>query len=192
MILTLCGFMGAGKSGIGRALAAKLRRAKLIDLDGYIEEQNNCSVAEIFAYEGEEYFRKAEYDALNELIIKHFGSENVLILSLGGGTPLNPKAAELIKAKTYCVYLTCSPKELALRLIDTAYKRPVLAKALRACPSADATERQAYLESWIKSALALREPYYKECSMTQVDTTLWAKPEIADEIIRKAGLGRII
>lgn len=179
--------MGVGKTGIGKALAALFhsirKSAVLIDLDKYIEQKENCSVAEIFAYQGEPYFREVEYRALKELIDKYLDSSDPLILSLGGGTPLNQKCNELIRNKTRCFYLTCAPKELAFRLINTAYKRPLLCKALKECPkTATEEERLLFLERWIVAAIKERTPYYTECSVAKIDTTLWNKPAIAKKI----------
>jgi shikimate kinase len=171
MILSLCGFMSCGKSGMGRYLAEELK-TQVIDLDSYIEAHEGCTVSEYFAKNGEEKFRATELKSLKE-ILKEYDNKN-LVLSLGGGTPMNPECNKLIKEKTFCIYLTCTIKELAFRLKDTASQRPVFA--------AKGTENT---EDWVKKMLAAREPSYLQCSKLQVDTTIWDKKSIAEEILKK-------
>ncbi|MCI1719529.1 MAG: hypothetical protein LKM37_00610 [Bacteroidales bacterium] len=171
MILSLCGFMSCGKSGMGRYLANELK-TQVIDLDSYIETQEGCTVSEYFAKNGEEKFRATELNALKKIIADY--RDKNLILSLGGGTPMNPECKKLIKEKTFCIYLTCTIKELAFRLKDTASQRPVFA-----------AKGEADTESWVKTMLAKREPSYLQCSKLQVDTTIWDKKSIAEEILKR-------
>ncbi|HNY04981.1 MAG TPA: shikimate kinase [Candidatus Egerieousia sp.] len=171
MILSLCGFMSCGKSGMGRYLAEELK-TQVIDLDSYIEAQEECTVSEYFAKNGEKKFRQTELSALKK-ILKDFYNKN-LVLSLGGGTPMNPECNKLIKEKTFCVYLTCTIKELAFRLKDTASQRPVFA-----------VKGETDTETWIKTMLTIREPAYLQCSRIQVDTTIWDKPAIAKKILNR-------
>lgn len=163
--------MSCGKSGMGRYLAEELK-TQVIDLDSYIEMRETCTVSEYFAKNGEEQFRQTELRSLNE-IINNYQDKN-LILSLGGGTPVNPECNKLIKEKTFCVYLTCSVKELAFRLKDSANQRPVFA-----------AKGEADTETWVKTMLAAREPSYLQCSRIQVDTTIWDKKPIAEEILKR-------
>ena len=167
--------MSCGKSGMGRYLAEELK-TQVIDLDSYIEAQEGCTVSEYFAKSGEKKFRETELKALKE-IIKNYGTENQdktnLILSLGGGTPMNPECNKLIKEKTFCVYLTCTIKELVFRLKDTASQRPVFA-----------ARGDADTETWVKTMLTIREQAYLQCSRIQVDTTIWDKKSIAEEILK--------
>ena len=80
--IILCGFMGSGKSSIGRRLAAKTNR-QFIDLDRYIQEKTNKTISEIFRDEGEEAFRQMETEAVREL-----ASQSDCIIAAGGGTVL--------------------------------------------------------------------------------------------------------
>ena len=156
---------------MGRYLAEELK-TQVIDLDSYIEAHEGCTVSEYFAKNGEEKFRATELKSLKE-ILKEYDNKN-LVLSLGGGTPMNPECNKLIKEKTFCIYLTCTIKELAFRLKDTASQRPVFA--------VKGTENT---EDWVKKMLAIREPSYLQCSKLQVDTTIWDKKSIAEEILKK-------
>lgn len=194
MIIALCGFMGAGKTGVGKALAADLARKgrnfALIDLDTYIEEKHGCSVTELFAKRGEEYFRDEEYAALVEVT----GTGGDLILSLGGGTPTFGRCNKVIRERTRCIYLTCTAGELAYRLVGTARKRPVLAKAMLGegqCGTGGGKltreRKQKNLEKWIEGKLAERSPWYAACSVAEVESTVWDKPAIVSEILRCLG-----
>ena len=88
MTIYLCGFMGCGKSTVGKLLAKKLGMS-FTDLDSYIETKENMSIPEIFASKGEPYFRKAETKAVEELAYR-----NNAVIACGGGTILNDKSAK--------------------------------------------------------------------------------------------------
>jgi shikimate kinase len=112
--LILIGFMGAGKSSVGRALAAKLGWG-FIDLDEHIERREGREVAEIFRQEGEAGFRQLEYEAFVELVEElSTGSEKVI--ALGGGAFAQEAVAELIEqAGIPTVFLDASIDVLWLR-----------------------------------------------------------------------------
>ncbi len=82
--LILCGFMGCGKSTIGRRLAA-LSGRKLIDMDRFIEEEQGMTIREIFDRYGEDAFRQMETEASKALSL-----QSNLVIASGGGTVLNP------------------------------------------------------------------------------------------------------
>ena len=81
--IILIGFMGAGKSTMGKLIANKLGW-RFIDTDAYIEKKEGRSIQDIFTDDGEDYFRSAETDVLREL----FKADEKYVLALGGGTPL--------------------------------------------------------------------------------------------------------
>lgn len=131
MTITLNGFMGCGKSSVGKALAALLS-CPLTDLDTFIEEREGRSIPEIFSSEGEKYFRKIEQEALREVI---FGKESdksarpedgTRILSLGGGTVTTVECALLVKRHTYCIYLRAGIDTLVHNLEKDSAGRPML------------------------------------------------------------------
>ena len=103
MILTLEGFMGSGKSSVGRELARRTGW-DAYDLDALIVQRAGCSIAEIFRDKGEAWFRQLETSCLEEMIARYEGSD--LILALGGGAPL--LNARLLHERTECVYLRAS------------------------------------------------------------------------------------
>lgn len=117
--IVLCGFMGCGKSTIGRALAEKLNM-KLIDTDTYIEKKEGMSISEIFTTKGEDYFRNAELEVCREL-----SELRSCIISTGGGTLLKEENAAEIKKGGTVFFLNVSPQTVLTRLrYDTT--RPLL------------------------------------------------------------------
>lgn len=94
----LCGFMGCGKSTVGKILARKLK-VECIDLDEYIEKKEGMSIPEIFEQKGESYFRKAESEALAEF--KDAGG----IIATGGGTLLSDENGDIAKNSGMVVFI---------------------------------------------------------------------------------------
>ena len=90
--IILIGFMGAGKSTMGKLIANKLG-CSFIDTDTYIEKKEGRSIQDIFTDDGEDYFRSAETDVLRELL----KADEKYVLALGGGTPLLEENRVLIK-----------------------------------------------------------------------------------------------
>lgn len=116
----LIGFMGSGKTSFGKWLCKKTGR-KFIDTDEEIVREQQRSINDIFATDGEEYFRKLETELLKELIF----SENCVI-SMGGGTPVSENNRPLLKELGQVIYLRTSVDTLCERLKkDTT--RPLLA-----------------------------------------------------------------
>jgi shikimate kinase len=115
--------MASGKSSIGKKLAKSLE-TNFIDLDDYIIEQEQMSIASIFSRKGEIYFRKIENKYLKEIL----DNEKKFILSLGGGTPCYANNMDLIhKANTTSIYLQGSVPTMVKRLIKKKAKRPLVA-----------------------------------------------------------------
>ncbi len=178
MIIALCGFMTSGKTLAGEALSEKTGR-KLIDLDRYIEQQEGLDMESIFREKGEPYFRKAEEESLKEIL----DTEDDIILSLGGGTPMNPNCRTLLKEHTKCFFLTCSPKVLAERMLLLQDGRPLVKNLLAEHPNSTKKQKLQILETWAKEKLQERLPLYKECSIKTVDTSDWDIESITAQII---------
>ena len=121
MNILLIGFMGSGKSTIGRKLA-KLLEYSFVDTDSVIEEDQSCSVAEIFKYGGEECFRKME----TRLLQKLKNVENSVIAT-GGGIVLREQNQRLLQEIGKRVYLNVPQEELQQRLTKDR-NRPLLKK----------------------------------------------------------------
>ena len=119
MNVYLTGFMGSGKTSVGRQLAKLLKRP-FKDLDEEVELTANRSVAELFA-RGEKAFRKAESAALARLC-----AQDGLVVALGGGALLSAKNNQLVSKSGVLAALTCSEPELWRRLRLEPQKRPLL------------------------------------------------------------------
>lgn len=140
----LIGFMGAGKSTLGKKIAKKMD-LPFIDSDRVIEERYQKSIGEIFAENGESYFRTLESDFITSL-----ENKDEFVLATGGGMPCFGKNMELLNELGTTFYLERSPKELANRLFNAKTRRPLI----------DGLEQEE-LVSFIEDKLSLREEYYK-------------------------------
>ncbi|MBL4745680.1 MAG: shikimate kinase [Flavobacteriaceae bacterium] len=121
MKLVLLGYMGCGKSTIGKAVAKELG-LKFVDLDAYIESKEKASVATIFENKGEIYFRKIEATYLKELMKS---AENSVI-SLGGGTPCYGDNMQVIQLNSSSFYLKAGISTLYERLKNEMHSRPLI------------------------------------------------------------------
>ncbi len=120
----LVGFMGVGKSTVGRELAASLNR-EFIDLDSWIEEQQGCSIPEIFEKGGESLFRDIEHSALRDVTANHCGA----IIATGGGIVEDPRNFDLLFYTGRSFYLQDSFDTLYHRISSKEdQNRPLAAK----------------------------------------------------------------
>lgn len=124
MVITLTGFMGCGKSSVGRILAEKMGW-DFTDLDRYIEHKKGISIPDIFEREGEDAFRALEAEAFRDNLIMSRIEGRDLVLALGGGTLGITTIRPMILEKTSCVYLKTSPATLRERLSGSE-GRPLL------------------------------------------------------------------
>lgn len=118
--MVLIGFMGSGKTSVGLKLSYRLRMT-VEDTDKLIERREGRSITEIFAEEGEEYFRRLETELLAELGEKSAGR----IYSVGGGTPVRRENRELLKRLGTVIYLRIRPETVYERLKNDT-TRPLL------------------------------------------------------------------
>ena len=121
MIIFLTGFMGTGKTSVGRMLSDDLG-FKFIDLDSEIELRRNLKISEIFEQFGEERFRKVESEVLKGVLDS---SENRLVVSTGGGTFLARANRDLAMGKGIVICLKAEIKVLKQRLKNSS-ERPLL------------------------------------------------------------------
>ena len=117
----LTGFMGTGKSVVGRALASRLRRP-FVDLDAAIERASGADVASLFEKRGEAAFRRLERRALQRT-----ARRGGLVVALGGGALLDKRNLALVEKTGILVKLSCSRRELVRRLKPSRSSRPLLA-----------------------------------------------------------------
>lgn len=123
MQIVLLGYMGSGKTTIGKLLAAKLKM-QFLDLDSYIEEKEGAKISTVFSEKGEVYFRKIEAESLRELL----ATNNDFVLSIGGGTPCYANNMMAISEMTeYGIYLKIGIEELVNRLEVEKEDRPLIA-----------------------------------------------------------------
>ncbi len=123
MQIVLLGYMGSGKTTIGKVLADKLN-VKCLDLDDYIEGTEGMKISNIFSDKGEIYFRKKEAESLREVL----SMEDDFVLSIGGGTPCYANNMTTISEMTKNgVYLKVGLRELVERLSKEKTERPLIA-----------------------------------------------------------------
>ena len=164
MMITLTGFMGSGKTTVGKVLADFLG-CPFMDLDDLVVKKAGKSIPDIFAQDGEPAFRQLEAQVLRKTVDKY--AESTAVLALGGGAVLAPASAALLHEKTVCIYLRATIDTLLARLAGETAGRPL----------ADAS---------IADRLASREPIYEETAHVIIDTDGLSPDEVADEIIISA------
>ena len=162
----LIGYMGAGKTTVGKALAADLGLT-FYDLDWYITMRYHRSVPEIFAERGEEGFRDLERRMLHE--VAEF--ENVVV-SCGGDTPCFYDNMEYMNSLADTVYLKAEPDVLAKHLKMGKGKRPLIEG-----------KSPEELETYIQESLQAREPYYSQAKYT-IDISVLDTFTKIDECVR--------
>ena len=145
MRLYLIGMPGAGKTTLGRALATAYS-VPFLDLDEEIVRREQRSVSEIFARDGEEYFRQREADVLRDVVSQY----PQVVLATGGGTPCFHHNLEVLLETGLTLYLAVPVAELVRRLLAVAASRPLLASL----PDA------AALQSRLCETLAARQQFY--------------------------------
>lgn len=123
MRIFLIGFMGVGKTTVGKKLAASLH-IPFLDLDSYIAQQQNMSVADIFHHFGEDYFRICESKCLQEIIAAH---KNV-VLACGGGTPAYLNNMQLMNGNGTTIYMYAGFDFLMSRIKQSTVIRPMVKK----------------------------------------------------------------
>lgn len=160
--LVLIGFMGVGKSTVGRQCAANLQ-FDFEDTDRVIEAKMGCSVAEVFAEQGEGAFR-----SLERTVIADLASEAGQVIATGGGAPLDPVNAANLRAGGLVVLLTATPTTI-LRRVGNLGTRPLLAGA--------ADPRAVIIE-----LLGARMPLYRKAAHLSIDTTHRTVKQLSDEI----------
>ncbi len=166
--VALVGFMGTGKTLVGKRLALLLKK-KFIDTDGLVEKSGRASIAEIFSKKGEGFFRGLEKKAVK----KACGEKNAVI-STGGGVVLDPENVSELRGNCTIVLLESTPEEVFENL-ENHSNRPLL-------HSINSSEKIRK----IREMLAWRKPYYLQADFA-VHTKRRAPGEIAKEIANKLG-----
>ena len=161
MLIALTGFMGSGKTTVGRIVADALG-CPFLDLDAIVEKKAGKPIPEIFAADGEAGFRRLEKQALEQTINKY--ADSTAVLALGGGTVTVSGAIGLLQGKTLCIYLQASPETLQARLQGQTEGRPLA-------------------DEHLIQRLESRLPLYAEAAHIVLDTDGQTPESVADEII---------
>lgn len=161
--IILIGFMGTGKTAVGRELS-RLLNMKLIDVDTEIEKSEKMTINEIFERFGEARFRDIETD-----MVKKVAQNKNVIISTGGGVVLRAENMESLKKNGIIVCLTASPEKIFERISNNS-DRPLLRVE-------DPLKK-------IKELLTFREPFYKKAEI-MIDTDDKNPLQIAEEIIER-------
>jgi shikimate kinase len=156
--IVLVGFMGAGKSAVGRRLARRLKY-RFVDLDSRIEKRTGRKIAELFSEQGEPAFRALE----QEEAVALSGLENVVVAA-GGGAFAFPATRELLRKGALTVWLQCDLETTLTRI------------------RADGSRPLAGNREIMRALLAEREPSYRQADVT-VDTSRRKPREVVDRIV---------
>jgi shikimate kinase len=161
--IALVGFMGAGKSSVGRLVADQLRFT-FLDTDDVLVSRAGKSITEIFAQEGEAAFREKECALVQELVLR-----TRTVIATGGGLPVNPANLASLKTHALVMCLWASPEKIHDRVGGQSH-RPLLSDP-------DALAR-------IRTLLAAREVFYRQADVL-VNTEFRSLREVAHQVIHQ-------
>ena len=165
--IILIGYMGCGKSTIGKKLSYAVRKP-YVDTDKLIETKEKKTISTIFSEQGEEAFREMETACIKSL----FEQKQEHVIAVGGGLPLRSQNRELLKKLGLVVYLDVSPETVYKRIGADVSSRPML-------HSDDVPGR-------IRSLLNERRPLYLKAAHVAVDVNDRSLDAITEEIYREA------
>jgi XRE family aerobic/anaerobic benzoate catabolism transcriptional regulator len=161
-VVALLGLRGAGKTTIGRRLARRLH-VPFVELDRRVEEAAGLTLAEIFALHGEDYYRRLEREALQELLAE----DRPLVLATGGGIVTSSETFALLRRRALTVWLRADPEDHWNRVVQQGDRRPM------------ADHPQAMAE--LRRLLGARAALYAEAALV-VDTSGRESDDIAREL----------
>lgn len=163
----LTGYMGAGKTTLGKAFARELGLS-FIDLDWYLEERFHQTISQLFAERGEDGFRRLEQKMLHEV-----GDFENVVISTGGGTPCFFDNMDYMNAQGQTVFLDVDEETLFRRLRVATAQRPILRG-----------KSDAELRAFISEALARRMPYYEKARYRFDGSRLESRAQIDESVER--------
>ncbi|MGL6107443.1 shikimate kinase [Romboutsia sp.] len=164
MRMIMIGFMGVGKTTIGKSIAKKLN-INFIDMDDEIEKKEKCTISEIFDKNGEKYFRTLEAKLLSELIKK-----DDLIISTGGGIITTEENCKILKREEKVVFLDAKPETIINHVSNEINQRPLLKNSLN-------------LNRTISDLLEQRRDKYEEVSDITIDVNNKNIEEVISQIL---------
>ena len=163
--IALIGFMGAGKTAVGKVLAEKLGK-EFVELDSLIEQRAGKTIPDIFEEDGEEHFRELEIE-----VTKEVSSKKNAVIGSGGGIVLNKINIDRLKRESTIVYLTATPRVILERTSADQIERPLLMVADKVLH--------------IRELLKFRKLYYERAADIKIDTSKLDVNSIAEQIIEK-------
>ncbi len=163
--IALIGFMGVGKTAVGKVLAEKLNK-EFVETDALIERKAGKSIPEIFQQDGEVAFRELEIE-----VIKKVAQGQNLVIACGGGIVLNKINIDRLRLEAIIVYLTASPQVILKRTSGDGEKRPLL----------NVTDKAAE----IRELLRFRKPFYERAADIKINTSRLSIASIAEQIINR-------
>ena len=161
--IALIGFMGTGKTSVGRIVADQLH-FEYVDTDELIQSQTGRSITDIFAKDGEPAFRALEQKTVEELV-----GRMKTVISTGGGLPVNPKNLASLKSHALVVSLWSSPEKIWERVRHQSH-RPLL--------------HDKNPQAKIRELLDAREPFYKQADVL-LNTDLRSVREVAQQVVHQ-------
>lgn len=169
MKIYLIGYMGSGKSTLGKGLAKTLG-ISWIDLDTEIESRYKVSIPDFFRKYGEKAFREVEHKVLNDIALIPD-----IVVSTGGGVPCFNNNMELMNKTGLTIYLSATPALILTRIGPYAWKRPLFQQM-------DGTDILEKITAHLKS----REMYYQQAQLT-IDATNPNIEELKNLILNSSG-----
>lgn len=167
MRIFLMGFMGSGKSSIGKRLASLLGM-EFIDLDQYIEAKFHFSIAHIFEQFGEEVFRTLEQRSLEDMFAK-----DQVVVATGGGTPCFSDNLGKLKHNGLTIYLKANVPTLSQRLLHSKINRPLIKG-----------KEEHEIPGFVELLLEKRESFYQQADLV-FETSNFNAGIIAEQIARQ-------
>ncbi len=163
--IALIGFMGTGKTAVGKALAEKLDR-EFIETDSLIEQKAGKTIPKIFEQDGEVTFRELEIE-----VTKEVAERKKVVIACGGGVVLNKINIDRLRKECIIVCLTASPRVILKRTSSDENERPLFRTANRA---------------WhIQELLRFRKPFYERAADIKIDTSQLDINAVVEQIISK-------
>ena len=163
--IALIGFMGTGKTAVGKVLAAKLGK-EFVELDSLIEKKAGKSIPSIFQQDSEIGFRELEIEATKEV-----ANKKNAVIACGGGIVLNKINIDRLRKECIIVYLTASPGIILKRTAGDKNGRPLLVVSDRALQ--------------IKELLRFRQPFYQRAADIKIDTSKFNIDSVTERIMEK-------